>query len=58
MERQRDIEIERTKSRNKVCSFLISLINITHLFTGHRHYGTLFDRVRVEVRFETRTHVV
>ena len=56
-ERDRETEIERTKSRNNVCSFLARQINTTHLFTDHRHYSTLFDRVRFEVRSETRTHV-
>ena len=48
MERQRDKDKENE----------ITQINATHVFTGHRHYGTLSDRVRFEVRSETRTHVV
>ena len=57
-QRDRETKIQRTKSRNSIWSFVVRQINTTHLFTGQRHYGTLFDRVRFEVRSETRPHVV
>ena len=57
-QRDREKTIQRTKSRNTICSFLVRQINKIHLFTGQRHNGTLFDRVRFEVRSEKRPHVV